>query len=341
MEKEIFEKIVKENLIPSILQQRAKLPPSASPRALVILDGHSTRNNYELARLLASLDIDVLVIPSHSSHVLQPLDRCVNGQFKIAIKRKKITFPSKKNEQTSFLPFVETLEDCMEEALLRPNVRKGFELACIALRPCEALLPDLDPKPTSFEIPEKTRFGISGELLTSPEFLKRWEDHLEKKTNERKEEKLEMKRKSKKPSGTSSALGEGHVIETARDDEDLDEIDDSTIDIEIEKDAGDVHILTTDEMEEVRERILEEEQKEEEETSERKHIRRVAKGRALQKICEVSKEEFKLIDDIPLAKVKRGRNLKKLERKRVRTLSEDDDLIIMPPISCPPEEKGK
>lgn len=50
---------------------------------LVITDGHSTHvNNYEAIKTLEAENIDCLLIPAHSSHLLQPLDRTPFGQFK-------------------------------------------------------------------------------------------------------------------------------------------------------------------------------------------------------------------------------------------------------------------
>ena len=59
-----------------------------SPRrqALLILDGHGSRDNPTALELLMSHNIDVVVIPAHTSHVTQPLDCGVNRAFKARLQ---------------------------------------------------------------------------------------------------------------------------------------------------------------------------------------------------------------------------------------------------------------
>lgn len=45
------------------------------PRALLFLDGHATRRVIEIWKKANEYSIDVFVIPSHTSHLIQPLDR--------------------------------------------------------------------------------------------------------------------------------------------------------------------------------------------------------------------------------------------------------------------------
>lgn len=52
------------------------------PRACLLLDGHSSRRTIEVWKMACELGIDVHIIPSHTSHLIQPLDRCVFASLK-------------------------------------------------------------------------------------------------------------------------------------------------------------------------------------------------------------------------------------------------------------------
>jgi hypothetical protein len=47
------------------------------PKALILMDGHPTRRLKSLWETAAQYNIDVHIIPAHTSHLIQPLDRCV------------------------------------------------------------------------------------------------------------------------------------------------------------------------------------------------------------------------------------------------------------------------
>ncbi len=51
-------------------------------KVMVILDNHSSRNLIDKDKLWNDHGIKCFFIPPHSSHLVQPLDRTVNGTFK-------------------------------------------------------------------------------------------------------------------------------------------------------------------------------------------------------------------------------------------------------------------
>jgi hypothetical protein len=51
-------------------------------RALLIVDGHSTRASTRATKALEDANVDLLILPAHSSTILQPLDLTCNGIFK-------------------------------------------------------------------------------------------------------------------------------------------------------------------------------------------------------------------------------------------------------------------
>ena len=59
---------------------------------LLVMDGHSSRSQADVMQKLRENDVHVLIIPAHTSHILQPLDRGVNKAFKAALNRYKNDF---------------------------------------------------------------------------------------------------------------------------------------------------------------------------------------------------------------------------------------------------------
>jgi hypothetical protein len=75
-------------MIREIELYRAKVAPElAGQRMLLILDGHGSRWTYEAMRLFDVNHVDVLILPPHSTHVLQPFDVSVAGPLKTAMAK--------------------------------------------------------------------------------------------------------------------------------------------------------------------------------------------------------------------------------------------------------------
>ena len=65
------------------------LPPiSERGYKLVIYDGHESHTQPEVASLAMQSKVEILTLPPHTSHVLQPLDKRVFGPFKAALKHE-------------------------------------------------------------------------------------------------------------------------------------------------------------------------------------------------------------------------------------------------------------
>ena len=81
MDSVVFEHQFTSNFIAHVNGLRVKLQqPYAT--ALLVLDGHSSRLNANAMLRLACARVIVLCLPSHTTHVLQPLDSGVNKWFK-------------------------------------------------------------------------------------------------------------------------------------------------------------------------------------------------------------------------------------------------------------------
>lgn len=87
--KPLFAEHCRKTVIPSFLERRAKLAKLGVPNAVgvFLVDGHSSRLNSSLMEEFAQNNIIVPVLPSHASHILQPLDLAVFGAFKASISK--------------------------------------------------------------------------------------------------------------------------------------------------------------------------------------------------------------------------------------------------------------
>jgi hypothetical protein len=96
---QIFEEYCRKVIINEFASRAEHFPPNQ--RGLLLLDGHSSRANPDLLELLKSKGVDVLTFVSHSSHVLQPLDVLVFGEFKKQLRAgssalRRLTLPEKR-----------------------------------------------------------------------------------------------------------------------------------------------------------------------------------------------------------------------------------------------------
>jgi len=71
-----------------LTSQRTICKLSKKAPAVLVVDGHSSRYNPSTLRYLRRNFIHLLVIPAHSSHILQPLDLTLNRLVKDAYKKE-------------------------------------------------------------------------------------------------------------------------------------------------------------------------------------------------------------------------------------------------------------
>jgi len=86
MEKEVFFEIMQKVFIPYVEKIR-KENNLVGRRAVLVLDGHPSRYSEKTAELLKAANIILLILPSHSSHVTQPLDLGLNHFIKNNFRR--------------------------------------------------------------------------------------------------------------------------------------------------------------------------------------------------------------------------------------------------------------
>jgi hypothetical protein len=201
MEKRMFEEIISTYLLKAVYKIRATLSSGEEKSALLLCDGHSSRMNLPLMRELARQNVEVGILPAHSSSVTQPLDLCPNAQFKAALARSRVVFPSGAKLQTDLKKFVDQIQDAAEAALLRPNIKKGWERSGLIWGSMEEKLKSLDLRPPGVSVEERSRrFTISGHWITQAKFLEQWTEHESRRDSRHDRRKKERARETERVS---------------------------------------------------------------------------------------------------------------------------------------------
>lgn len=87
--KDIFADHCRKVIIPGFEEQRAKLQKigQCNTTGVFLVDGHASRENAELIAEFKAHNIKFIVMPPHTSHLLQPLDLRVFGAFKASLSK--------------------------------------------------------------------------------------------------------------------------------------------------------------------------------------------------------------------------------------------------------------
>ena len=220
--KKSFTQMMIDYYIPEFVNRRRKLNLEGHP-ILLFLDGHSSRVSVDFIRACKEENIIVAVLPSHTSSVTQPLDRCPNGCLKQVLTKYAAGLVNLARESTdtgttaaegesghihrghtreeytgtaaahrSLL--AEVLPQAVDAATRASTMRSGWYKS--------GLLPDdmdrtLSALPVGTKIPQpKRRSGvnISGQFLTSPLMMVQiWVDRREHIEDKLRREKVSQK----------------------------------------------------------------------------------------------------------------------------------------------------
>jgi hypothetical protein len=90
--------------------------------SLLVLDGHSTEVTVRVIALCAARKIILIKLLPHSSHLVQSLDLCVSGLFKILYKKKRQSKGMKGETQKIYWVLL-----AFYKSIIIPMVRWSFE----------------------------------------------------------------------------------------------------------------------------------------------------------------------------------------------------------------------
>ena len=128
--------------VTEIMVYRFGLPESLrKKRILLILDGHKSRANFMVAKMLDFFGIDILILPGHTSHLLQPFDVSVASSLKTEFKKLLMEYKISFNTEDEMLIVKQKMNMreirrmmiiCMIDAIRKSatlsNIRKGFQV---------------------------------------------------------------------------------------------------------------------------------------------------------------------------------------------------------------------
>jgi len=77
MDRETFKMIMRDFFIPYVQKEGEAL--KSNGRAALFVDGHLSRYDVKTFDMLDKAGIDLIILPTHSSQIIQPLDITLNG----------------------------------------------------------------------------------------------------------------------------------------------------------------------------------------------------------------------------------------------------------------------
>jgi hypothetical protein len=96
-------------------------------RHLLILDGHISHVSVEVVQEARRVGLDLLTLPSHTSHALQPLDVSVFKPFKQFFRQYRDYWMSKNlNQPASKDTLAQWVSLSFRKALTKSNIKAGF-----------------------------------------------------------------------------------------------------------------------------------------------------------------------------------------------------------------------
>jgi hypothetical protein len=100
---------------------------SLSHRYLLIMDGHISHVSMEVVQEARAAGLDLLTLPSHTSHALQPLDVSIFKPFKQFFCQYRDFWMSRNlNEEASKETLAQWVSLSLKKALTEWNIKKGF-----------------------------------------------------------------------------------------------------------------------------------------------------------------------------------------------------------------------
>lgn len=119
---------------------------SQERRHLLIVDGHNSHVTLEVVYKCKQVGLDLLTLPSHTSHRLQPLDVSVFGPFKRYFKRYRDAWTLKNRGRGACKKILATwVSKALERALTHRNITSGFRTTGIYPLNPHAMDPHIGP----------------------------------------------------------------------------------------------------------------------------------------------------------------------------------------------------
>ncbi len=99
---------------------------------LLILDGHGSHVNLKTIEQVQQFGLDMITLPSHTFHVLQPLDVSCFKPFKIAFRKQRDNNTVSNNyKDPNKIAFTNWVDKALYATLSKQNINNGFKVTWI------------------------------------------------------------------------------------------------------------------------------------------------------------------------------------------------------------------
>ena len=161
----------------SIVKRRYGI--SETNRHLLILDGHGSHVTLEVVQKAKSEGLDIITLPSHTSHRLQLLDVTVFKPFKTAFRACRDRWTIENKGQTARKEdLTEWVSIGLQKALIQAKITKGFSATGIwPLRPF-AMDPFMQPSACYIELVVQEDDNASDEEEATRDNMEATEDYV-------------------------------------------------------------------------------------------------------------------------------------------------------------------
>lgn len=156
---------------------RLQLPKSIRDKpAVLFLDGHSSRKNYDAMSYLARHNVTVIVLPAHVTHILQPFDVGIAAPYKAEFKKsvlrglQKVTDTCRSNTDALRTATVLAALEAYDRTVTFQNCESAFRAAALFPLSINAMRRNAFVLDGRCDIPVNG-YQISGRVLTAPDEL--------------------------------------------------------------------------------------------------------------------------------------------------------------------------
>ena len=160
---------------------RKTLPPALrNEKILLISDGHQSRGNLKVLNLFHENNIELLILPAHLSHILQPFDVGIAGALKMNFKKSVVTSKNNFNidnvSETAKirLLYIKCFIDALQSTITINTARNSFLKS--GLFPLNIEIPLSSGfvntnRVIAEQSERKSKLEINGKLITTQEFI--------------------------------------------------------------------------------------------------------------------------------------------------------------------------
>jgi hypothetical protein len=107
---------------------------SLGNRHLLILDGHGNHVTLETIKHAKKFGLNMITLPSHTSHALQPLNVFCFKPFKTTFRKVKDVVMSKSNHmKPNKITLARWVDQALEQSFTKQNIKFRFRITCIWL----------------------------------------------------------------------------------------------------------------------------------------------------------------------------------------------------------------